>query len=112
MTEDTTLNPAVPDKPIAVPASPVGDIAGTFGRDLLIVVGVIPAAVAVLGQHDLNATIQFIESAQFAPALGVLTVAGVSIWRALKAWKKNTNDKRLARSADNSVGFVVGDPPH
>lgn len=83
----TDIDPDTPDQPVVIPASPVGMQAATLGRDLIIVLSAIPALKAVLGTHDLNKIIAYLTGDQFAPALGVIVLAGTLAWRQWNARK-------------------------
>lgn len=102
----TDLNPDTPDQPIIVPATAFGDQAGTLARDILLVTSAIPALLAVLGTHDVNQIVAYVTGAQFAPALGVITLAATIVWRQWNARKRHTNDVKVAASAPNSVAIV------
>lgn len=102
----TDINPDVPDKPIQVAASPVADQTATVTRDLLLVISVLPALLAVLGTRDVVQIIAFIQSTQFAPVLGLIVGTGVIVWRQWLARKKHANDLKMAKSADDRVAVV------
>jgi hypothetical protein len=68
MTDETTPPP---------PASQTG----TAVRDIALIVGALPALLAVLGTRDLTKVVDYIASVQFAPALGVILTGGVMLWR-------------------------------
>lgn len=100
-----------PKPPIAVdPNSAAKDQAGAFLRDMMIVVSVIPALVAVLGHHDFNEMVRFIESQQAAPALGVILAAATLVWRQWRTRRKATQLITAARSANDEVAYVKGEP--
>lgn len=74
-----------PDTPIIVPTTPVAAQASTLTRDLLILVAALPGLLAVLGTRDLLKVIAYIQSVEFAPALGVIVLTLVAIWRQIIA---------------------------
>lgn len=104
----TDPNPDVADKPVVVPASPVGDQAGTAGRDILLLLSALPALIAVLGTHDVTRIVAYLGSADFAPVLGILVTAGTLLWRQWIARKRHTNDVKVASAAPNSIAIVKG----
>jgi hypothetical protein len=60
---------------------PVATQTGTAVRDIALIVGALPALLAVLGTRDLTKVVDFVASVQFAPALGVILTGGVMLWR-------------------------------
>lgn len=102
----TDLNPDVPDKPIEVAVSPAGAQASTAARDVALILAILPALIAVIGQRDLIALIRFIGSTEFAPVLGLIVAAAVPLWRQWLARRKHANDLKMAKSADDSVAVV------
>jgi hypothetical protein len=102
----TDINPDVPDKPIEVPASPVGGQTATGSRDILILLAALPALIAVLGTRDVSTIVAYIGSSEFAPALGLLIAGGTVAWRQWLARRKHANELKMAKSADDSVAVV------
>lgn len=103
-----SLNPDVPDQPVVVPASPVGDQVATFSRDFVILASALPALIAVLGTHDVKQITDYLTSQAFAPALGVIVLAGTLGYRQWKARKRHTDDVRVAKAAPDSIAIVKG----
>lgn len=93
--------------PIQVTDSTAKEQGGAGARDLMLLVAALPALVAVLGKGDVIAIVNFIASAEFAPALGVLAVAAVGIWRQIITRRSKQKLITTALSADNSVAQVV-----
>lgn len=93
-------------KPIIVNASPAGLQAGTFARDALLVLAALPTLVAVLGRRDLVEIVNYLGSAEFAPAAGVIVTAGVLVWRQLLARRAKAQQVRLAQAEPGSVEIV------
>jgi hypothetical protein len=106
----TELNPDVPEKPIQVAPSPLSDQASTATRDILLIISVLPALIAVLGTKDLVQIVAFIQSTQFAPVLGLLVGTGVVLYRQWLARRKHANELKMAKSADDRVAVVVQKP--
>lgn len=93
--------------PLQVTDSTAKEQTGAAVRDLMLVVAVLPALVAVLGTRDLKAIVDFVASEQFAPALGVILALAVVVWRQLVTrWEK----RKLitsAKAAPDSVATVI-----
>ena len=90
MTDET---PA-PDPPAAATQT------GTAVRDITLIVGALPALLAVLGTRDLTKVVEFIASVQFAPALGEIVTGGVMLWR----------QRHAARRRNVASPTVIADP--
>jgi hypothetical protein len=84
--------------PSYVEKSPTKDQGGALLRDALIVVSVLPALTAVLGTRDVGQIVAFLQSTQFAPALGVLVLVGTSIWRQIVTRRKKKEVIAVANS--------------
>jgi len=80
--------PTEPVPPAYIEKSPAKDQGGAFLRDALILISALPALTAVLGTHDVAQIVAFLQSTQFAPALGVLVLVGTSAWRQIVTRRK------------------------
>lgn len=72
-------------QPLEINPSPTGDQLGTLTRDLALILGAIPALLAVLGTRDFVAVVTYLRSAEFAPVAGVLWTVAIMVWRQLIA---------------------------
>jgi hypothetical protein len=102
----TELNPDTPPNPITVPATPTSDQVGTLSRDFLLIVGVLPALLAVLGTRDVTKIVAFLSSSAFAPVLGLVLTAGVVGFRQWKARRTHAESVKMANASPNSVAVV------
>ncbi len=102
----TDLNPDTPDKPIEVSASPVAAQASTGARDALLLVATLPALVAVFGKGNVTDIVNWFAGEQGLSFVALVIAVGTTLWRQWLARKKNANDVRMARSADDSVAVV------
>lgn len=112
MTDTPALDPTSPDKPIVVSASTFPAAAQSIVAAIVIIMGAMPAFIAVLGTHDVTKMVAYAGSSAFVPvlgAVGVVVAIGTRAWQALKT---HANVIKLLRlpSTPNSVGFVKGDP--
>lgn len=94
------------EKPIVVNASPAGLQAGTLARDVTLVLAALPALVAVLGRRDLVEIVNYLGSAEFAPAAGVIVTAAVLVWRQLLARRAKATQLTLAQAEPGQVKIV------
>ena len=94
--------------PIVVNASPVGLQAGTFARDAMLVLAALPTLVAVIGRRDLVEIVNYLGSAEFAPAAGVIVTAGVLVWRQLLARRAKATQLTLARAKPAQIQIISG----
>lgn len=101
----SAIDPDTPDKPIEVATSPASEQAGSAGRDIILIVSVLPALLAVLGKHDLNAVINYISGVEFAPVLSVLVGAGVVAWRQWVTRRSHANKLMMARNVSNRIAI-------
>ena len=93
-------------KPIVLDASPAGLQAGTLARDAVLVLAALPTLVAVVGRRDLVEIVNYLGSAEFAPAAGVIVTAGVLVWRQVLARRSKAQQVRLAEAEPGSVEIV------
>lgn len=95
------IDPTEPTPPVVVPSSPAVAQANTLLRDILIILAVIPSLMAVLGTRDVFQIIAYIQSVEFAPALGVIVLAAVTLWRQIHA--RRTVTKGLIMNAATPI---------
>lgn len=79
MADPTVLNPAT------VNDSPVQAQISTAIRDVGIVIGFLSALLGFVSKHDLAGAINFLQSAQALPAIGMIVGAGIIAWRQFHA---------------------------
>jgi hypothetical protein len=84
--------------PAYIEKSPAKDQGGAFLRDALILASALPALIAVFGTHDLGQIVSYLQSTQFAPALGVLVLIGTSAWRQVVTRRKKKEVIAVANS--------------
>lgn len=89
--------------PITVNETSVSDQAGALGRDFLLLLGVVPALIAVLGTRDVGKIVAYISGVEFAPALGIIMVTGVTVWRQFRARRVHAKQKAMAERLPNSI---------
>lgn len=95
------------EKPIVINPSPAADQGGAATRDFLLIISVLPAAIAVLGTRDVKQIVDFISSAQFAPVLGLIIGAGTLAWRQIVTRNKKKESVTIAEAAPNSAAVVM-----
>lgn len=79
MADPTVLNPAtVNDNPVQAQIS-------TAIRDAGIVIGFVSALLGFVSKHDLAGAINFLQSAQALPAIGMIGAGAIVIWRQIHA---------------------------
>lgn len=93
--------------PIQITDSTAKEQGGAGMRDFMLVVAALPALIAVFGKGDVIAAVNYIASAEFAPVLGVVAVAGVAIWRQfITRWSKQKLIT-TGEAAPNNVSQVI-----
>lgn len=105
----TDLNPDDAPKPIQVSPTATTAQSGSAMRDVLLIVGVLPALLAVLGKRDLQALVDFIASTEFAPVLGIIVTGGVVAWRQWLARRQHAESLKMAQNTPDRVAVVKGE---
>lgn len=98
MTEQT------PPLPIEVRASPARDQASTGLRDVLIIVGALPALLALLGKRDVMGIIDWLASEPGLTAIVALGAIVTPIWRQWLA--RRAHAKSVALADTSPLGVV------
>lgn len=102
----TDLNPDTPDAPVTVPASPVSDQAAAFTRDMLILLGSVPAVSLLLGKHDFAGLIAWVQSSAGVQVVGVLLTIGTPLWRQWITRHKHADAVKMASALPDSEAIV------
>ena len=77
--------PPTQQTPIIVPDSPLQQQGSTFLRDFAILLGALPALLAVLGRSDMMWLVDFLSRQDVLSAIGVVVSAVVLVWRQINA---------------------------
>ena len=75
----------------------------------MLVVAALPALIAVFGTRDLKQIIDYIASAQFAPVLGIIVIAGTAAWRQWITRHNNAQKVTMAREVSSETAIVKGE---
>jgi len=97
--------------PIVVNPSAVPVVAGTLGRDALVVIAALPILVKLIGARDLTGILQYLQSSDGATLLSVVLPAVVLWWRSRRSVKEQAKLVAVAREAPDRVAIVTGATP-
>lgn len=97
------------EQTVFVNSSPSPIQTGTFVRDMLLVLSVVPTLIAVVGKRDLVGIVNYIGSSEFAPAAGVILGGAVIFWRQVIARRMVKDTVTLANTRPENV--VIGNMP-
>jgi hypothetical protein len=103
MTEATT--------PIVVNPSAVPVVAGTLGRDALVVLTALPILIKLIGARDLTGVLQYLQSSDGATLVSIVVPAVVLWWRSRRSVKEQAKLVTVAREVSDDVAVVTGATP-
>lgn len=95
-----------PEYPVVIPATPSMAQITAVARDIGIVASALPALIAVIGTHNVQQITSYVTGSAFAPALGVISLVGIIIWRQLITRKQSANDIKMAQATPDSIAVV------
>ncbi len=99
------LNPDTISPPMQVNQSAAAAQVGGITRQAIIFIAVLPSLVALFGKHDVTELVNYIASAEFAPAVAFLLPIAV-VWGQWVIRRVHAQKVFLARKVDDSIATV------